>query len=171
VRLRSKYPNTSIIEQVTVHVRGFIDEPEISYTSESGYSREGVERMLLGLSPHASDDDAERLRNTSIAAGFNLVEREIAQELEIVDTFEIDQIDRQAEDGSGGFDPLIGVGKYLGQDLYIKYAQGLNQNDRDLFIEYQISDHLLLQSELRRRLDEFQGEDTYNLDLKYRIEY
>jgi hypothetical protein len=170
VRLRSQPSNTTVIEKVTVHVQGPMDEPEISFSSESGFSREGIERMLLGLSPEPAADDANRLRNTSIAAGFNLLEREVAQELDIVDTFEIEQINRTT-DGSTGFDPLIGVGKYLGQDLYIKYAQGLSQNDRDLLIEYQISDHLLLQSEIRRRLDEFQGEDTYNLDLKYRIEY
>ena len=48
---------------------------------------------------------------------------------------------------------------------------GFSQNDRDIVIEYQINNHLVLQSELRRRLDEYQGQDTYNMDLLYRFEY
>ncbi|MBK7190009.1 MAG: translocation/assembly module TamB domain-containing protein [bacterium] len=66
---------------------------------------------------------------------------------------------------------MIGVGKYIGSDLYLKYAQGVRQDDRDVLLEYQINQHLLLQSELRRRIDENQGDSTYNLDLKYRFEY
>ena len=171
VRLRSRYADNTITERITVHVSGSIFKPEISFSSESGYSQSGIERMLLGMSPYASDDDAARLTNTSISAGLNLVEREIARELNIVDTFEIAQIDRMGSDAGSGFDPLIGVGKYLGQDLYVKYAQGLDPNDRDILIEYQIGRHMLLQSEIRRRLDEYQGEDSYNFDLKYRFEY
>ncbi len=175
VRLRSKYSSSSVIERVTVLVTGPITAPELAFSSESGYPRAGIERMLLGLSPYDTENDTRRLANTSIAAGLNLVEREIAQELDIIDTFEIDQIDRQTDDGSQGFDPLIGVGKYMSlfreEDLYVKYAMGFNQTDRDIVLEYQINDYLVLQSELRRRLDEYQGEDTYNLDLLYRFEY
>jgi len=47
----------------------------------------------------------------------------------------------------------------------------VRQDDRDVLLEYQINQHLLLQSELRRRIDENQGDSTYNLDLKYRFEY
>ena len=42
------------------------------------------------------------LANTSISAGFNVLEREIARELDIFDTFEIDQIQRQRETGEPG---------------------------------------------------------------------
>ena len=140
---------------------------------ERGYSREAIQRMLLGLEPHATPDgDAGNLTASSIGAGFNLLEREIARELDIVDTFEIDQIQRRNQaTGDSGLDPLIGVGKYIGSDLYLKYAQGIRQDDRDFIVEYQINQHLLLQSEIRRRIDENQGESTYNLDFKYRFEY
>ena len=47
----------------------------------------------------------------------------------------------------------------------------MKQEDRDILVEYQINSHLLLQSEIRRRIDENQGQETYNLDLKYRFEY
>ena len=171
-RLRSQYSSNSVVEHIGVHVGGTLREPVITFTSERGYSREAIQRMLLGLEPYATPEgDSERLRNTGISAGFNVIEREIARELALFDTFEIDQIQRQRESGTTGLDPLIGVGKYIGSDLYLKYAQGLRQDDRDVVVEYQINQHLLLQSEVRRRIDENQGQPTYNLDLKYRFEY
>lgn len=171
-RLRSRYSSNTIIEHIGVHVAGTINKPIISFSSERGYSREAIQRMLLGLEPEATPEgDGARLANSSISAGFNVLEREIARELDIFDTFEIDQIQREREGGETGLDPLIGVGKYIGSDLYLKYAQGIRQDDRDFLVEYQINDHLLLQSEVRRRIDENQGQPTYNLDLKYRFEY
>ena len=171
-RLRSKYSSNSIIEHIGVLITGSLFKPVINFTSERGYSREAIQRMLLGLQPEATPEgDSGRLTNTSITAGFNILEREIARELNIFDTFEINQIQRERETGGTGLDPLIGVGKYIGSDLYLKYAQGVRQNDRDVLVEYQINNHLLLQSEIRRRIDENQGEPTYNLDLKYRFEY
>ena len=171
-RLRSEYSSNSIIEHIGVHVTGTVNKPEITFSSERGYSREAIQRMLLGLEPEATPEgDAGRLANTSISAGFNVLEREIARELDIFDTFEIDQIQRERDTGDSGLDPLIGVGKYIGSDLYLKYAQGIRQDDRDFMVEYQINSHLLLQSEVRRRIDENQGQPTYNLDFKYRFEY
>ncbi|MFN2370876.1 MAG: translocation/assembly module TamB domain-containing protein, partial [Candidatus Krumholzibacteriia bacterium] len=171
-RLRSQFSSNSVVEHIGVHVAGTLRAPVITFTSERGYSREAIQRMLLGLEPYAtSEGDTERLRNTGISAGFNVIEREIARELALFDTFEIDQIQRERETGGTGLDPLIGVGKYIGSDLYLKYAQGIRQDDRDVIVEYQINQHLLLQSEVRRRIDENQGQPTYNLDLKYRFEY
>jgi autotransporter translocation and assembly factor TamB len=91
----------------------------------------------------------------------------------VIDTFDIEQVERPQPNGTLGTAPLVGVGKYLGQDLYIKYARGLSlaQADQDLILEYQFRTHLLLQSEIRRRIDELQGDTTYSLDLKYRFEY
>ena len=171
VRLRSRSDNTGIVERITVHATGPVNAMEVSFSSESGYPREAIERMLLGLAPYPDDlSDQNALINASIGAGFNLIEREIAREFDLVDTIEIDQIQRQ-QSGSPGLDPIIGVGKYLGSDLYVKYARGLNQNDNDFVVEYQINDFLLLQGEIRTRIDEYQGEPTYNLDFKYRFEY
>lgn len=171
-RLRSQYSSNSVIEHIGVQITGSLLQPVVDFSSERGYSREAIQRMLLGLEPEATPEgDADRLANSSITAGFSLLEREIARELDLFDTFEIRQIQRQREAGNTGLDPLIGVGKYLGSDLYLKYAQGIRQDDRDFLVEYQINAHLLLQSEIRRRIDENQGEPTYNLDLKYRFEY
>lgn len=171
VRVRSQTSSQSRVEKLTVNATGPASAMTISYSSESGYPREAIERMLLGLAPYPDErGDQGALTAASIGAGFNLLEREIAREVTFLDTIEIDQIQRQEAAGVA-LDPLIGVGKYLGSDLYIKYAQGLNQNDRDLLIEYQINDLLLLQTEVRRRIDEYQGDATYNVDLKYRYEY
>jgi len=172
VRVRSQVAGQSRVERLTVHAVGPASAMSISYSSESGYPREAIERMLLGLSPYPDEQgDQGALTSASIGAGFNIIEREIAREIDVFDTIEIDQIRREQPQGGVGLDPLIGVGKYISTDLYIKYAQGLNQNDQDLLIEYQINDLLLLQTEIRRRIDEYQGDPSYNLDLKYRYEY
>ena len=119
--------------------------------------------------PHAADQlTTQDLAGTSIAAGLNLLEREIAGDLRVIDTLDINS-SRDLETGSQR--TQIGVGKYLGQDLYVKYAQSLSEPDRDLLIEYQISDHLLLQSEVSRQVEVEQASTMYNLDLKYRFEY
>ncbi len=172
-RLRFPGSSNSIIEHIGVHVTGVMSSPEVQFSSERGYSTEAIQRMLLGLEPHATPEgDSQRLANSSITAGFNMLERELAREVDFIDTIEIDQIQRQRETGAAGLDPLIGVGKYIGSDLYLKYAQGIRgTDDLDIVVEYQINRHMLLQSEIRRRLDENQGESTYNLDLKYRFEY
>jgi hypothetical protein len=174
-RMRSASSSNTTIELLGVHVSGTLAAPVVDFSSERGYSREAIQRMLLGLEPEGQGEpggDTARLASSSISAGLNLVEREIARELAVFDTFDIDQIQRENETtGSMAFDPLIGVGKYIGSDLYLKYAQGVRQDDQDVLLEYQINQHLLLQSEMRRRIDENQGDATYNLDLKYRFEY
>jgi autotransporter translocation and assembly factor TamB len=172
-RRRSEHSSNSIIERIGVNVTGTLFKPTISFTSDRGYSREAIQRMLLGLDPNVgTGTDIDRLTNSGIAAGLNILEREIAREVEIFDTFEIDQIQRESTSvGETVIDPLIGVGKYIWSDLYLKYAQGIRQDDRDFLVEYQINNHMLLQSEVRRRIDENQGQPTYNLDLKYRFEY
>jgi hypothetical protein len=170
VRLPYEGPYSSrALERITAQVNGSLEAPSVELRSESGYNRAATERLLLGLSPHAAETPTGGgLKDASIAAGFNLLEREIAAELKVFDTFDIESA--RAQD-TGQTRRLIGVGKYLGQDLYVKYAQGLSEAERDLLIEYQMSDHLLLQSEISRRLDVQQGDMTYNLDLKYRFEY
>ena len=63
------------------------------------------------------------------------------------------------------------MGKYIGRDLYVKFAQAVTDQDREVIVEYQMTDHLLLQSEISRRLNEAMGNTTYSVDLKYRFEY
>ncbi len=160
---------TRRLEKIWVDVTGSAETPVVDFRSESGYPRTNIERMLLGLSPHATDSQtSSAIQQGTMAAGFNLLEREVAAELDLVDTFDIES-GRVREDGTT--QTLIGVGKYIGRDLYIKFAQAVTDQDREVLVEYQISDHLLLQSEISRRLDEALGNTTYSVDLKWRHEY
>lgn len=157
------------LERVWISLRGPATGPTVTFESESGYPRQSIERMLLGMSPHASDSPTvNELRRGTVAAGFNLLEREVAQQLNVVDTFDIIG-GRERADGT--MQTLVGVGKYIGRDLYVRFAQAITDQDREVLVEYQISDHLLLQSEINRRLDEALGNTTYSVDLKYRFEY
>jgi hypothetical protein len=169
VRLPAPDGGSRRLEKIYVDVTGSALAPQVDFRSESGYARSNIERMLLGLSPHASDVPATAaVRQGTMAAGFNLLEREVAAELDLVDTFDIES-GRVREDGTT--QTLIGVGKYIGRDLYVKFAQAVTDQDREILVEYQINDHLLLQSEVSRRANEIIGDTTYNLDLKYRFEY
>jgi len=169
VRLPAPQDATRRLEKIYVDVTGSAMAPSVAFRSESGYARANIERMLLGLSPHATDAQTDSaIRQGTMAAGFNLLEREVAAELDLVDTFDIES-GRVREDGTTQM--LIGVGKYIGRDLYVKFAQAVTDQDREVLVEYQISDHLLLQSEITRRLDEALGNTTYSVDLKYRFEY
>jgi hypothetical protein len=169
IRLPSQDGGSRRLEKVYVDVAGTALEPVISFRSDSGYARTNIERMLLGLSPHATDTEMlAGLQTVSMSAGFNLLEREIATELDVIDTFDIISNQNRLD---GTTQTLIGVGKYIGRDLYVKVAQALTDTDREMLMEYQITDHLLLQSEMSQRQDEALGATTFSIDVKYRIEY
>ncbi len=172
-RVRLRQPDgTAIVERLTVYATGPLDKPEITYGSESGYPREAIERMLVGLAPYPdAQADQGALAQASLGAGMNLLEREIAGEIGFFDTVDLEQIQRQQAGSSLSLDPLVGLGKYIGSDFYVKAATGFNAQDLDVVVEYQINNHLLLQTEIRSRDDEYEGANTYNLDLKYRFEY
>ncbi len=169
VRLPTTDGGSRRLERIDISVTGSAMSPTVDFSSESGYARQNIERMLLGLSPHATDTQTSTVvRNQTMAAGFNLLEREVAQSLNVVDTFDIIS-GRERIDGTT--QTLIGVGKYIGRDLYVKFAQAITDTDREVLVEYQISNHLLLQSEISRRQYEALGNTTYSVDLKYRFEY
>jgi hypothetical protein len=172
-RVRLRQPDgTAIVERLTVYAAGPLDKPEITYGSESGYPREAIERMLVGLAPYPDLlADQGALAQASLGAGMNLLEREIAGEIGFFDTVDLEQIQRQQEGSSLSIDPLVGLGKYIGSDFYVKAATAFTAQDLDVVVEYQINNHLLLQTEIRSRNDEYEGANTYNLDLKYRFEY
>ncbi|MBU1073158.1 translocation/assembly module TamB, partial [bacterium] len=136
VRLPASDGGTRRLEKIWVEVTGSAMTPVVDFSSESGYARSNIERMLLGLSPHATDTQTNSaIRQGTMAAGFNLLEREVAAELDLVDTFDIES-GRVREDGTT--QTLIGVGKYIGRDLYVKFAQAVTDQDREVLVEYQI---------------------------------
>ena len=97
-----------------------------------------------------------------------MLEREIATEIDVIDTFDIISNQNRLDETT---QTMIGVGKYIGRDLYVKVVQALTDTDREMLMEYQITDHLLLQSEVSQRQDEALGTTTFSIDVKYRIEY
>ena len=169
VRLPAPDGGNRRLEKIFVDMTGSAMAPQVEFSSESGYARNNIERMLLGLSPHATDTAVTSvIQKETISAGFNILEREVAQELDLIDTFDIES-GRERVDGTT--QTLIGVGKFLGQGLYVKFAQAVTDQDREVVMEYQLTDNLLLQSEISKRQDEFLGNTTYSIDLKYRYEY
>jgi TamB, inner membrane protein subunit of TAM complex len=169
VRLPAPEGGSRRLEKINVAVTGSARAPQVEFSSESGYARNNIERMLLGLSPHATDAQTSTIiQKETLAAGFNMLEREVAQEFDFVDTFDIES-GREREDGTTQM--LIGAGWFFGQGFYIKVSQAVTDQDREAVVEYQLSDSLLLQSEISRRQGEFMGDTTYSVDLKYRYEY
>ena len=65
----------------------------------------------------------------------------------------------------------IAVGKYLANNVYLRFSQGLSITERDFFLEYQISRRLLFNTEVRRRLRENAAQTQFNVNLKFRLEY
>ena len=72
----------------------------------------------------------------------------------------------------------IAFGRYLSQDVYLKYRQGITYTtERQVDIEYRISNMFLLRSEIIRRSSRGirgksrQVTDEVNFDIKFRFEY
>jgi hypothetical protein len=72
----------------------------------------------------------------------------------------------------------IAIGKYLSEDLYLRYRQGFSlQSDQEVDIEYRISNMVIIRSEIIRHSSKlFLGQrrqvtDEINLDIKLRFEY
>ena len=73
---------------------------------------------------------------------------------------------------------MIGVGKYLWEDVYLRYRQGLTlETEREVEVEYRISNMFLIRSQIIRHSNRRyfgsvrQTADEYNLDVKFRWEY
>lgn len=142
-------------------------EPDIQLSyDDAGYSQDDLYRMLGGTS-----------LGTGVAT--TALERIINQQMTGVD-ISIDQ--RQIGDGTllgtSEQEMIIGVGKYLWQDVYMRYRQGLTwSSEQELQVEYRLSNLFLLRSEfIRNSRRGYQGRsgnlsDEFNLDVKFRWEF
>lgn len=154
------------LERVTVVVTGTFQEPSFRFQSESGYDEKTIVNLLAGVPPEGQEGVA--LQDVSVHIAGNLLEDALADQLGVIDTVDISTQEAGLEEiGSA----RIGVGKYLGNNLYLRFSSGLSIQERDLFLEYQISRRVLLTSELRRRLRENAAQTQFNVDLKFRLEY
>ena len=75
-------------------------------------------------------------------------------------------------------DMTIAIGRYLSDDLYLNYRQALRYtSEREVDIEYRISNMFLLRSEIIRHSSRGipgksrQATDEINVDIKFRFEY
>jgi hypothetical protein len=143
-------------------------EPQISLTyDEPGYSEADIWRMLGGsmFASGIATNALERMINDQMT-GF---------------TVDVEQRSVEGQAGSGSAleqETLIGVGRYLWEDVYLQYKRGLSiGSEQEVNVEYRLSNKFLLRSQFiynsRRNLAGIAGQDTdeFNLDLKYRFEY
>jgi len=143
-------------------------EPQISLAyDEPGYSEADIWNMLGGPTMFASGmatNTLERLLNAQMT-GFN-----------------VDVEQRSTEDPAGlgalEQETLIGVGRYLWEDIYFQYKRGLSGGaEQEVNVEYRLSNKFLIRSQYiynsRRNRAGIAGQNTdeFNLDLKYRFEY
>ena len=145
-------------------------EPQISLAyDEPGYSEADIWNMLGGPTMFASGmatNTLERLLNAQMT-GFN-----------------VDVEQRSIDDQRRGLgvapeqETLIGVGRYLWEDIYFQYKRGLSVgSEQEVNVEYRLSKKFLIRSQYiynsRRNRAGITGQNTdeFNLDLKYRFEY
>ncbi len=143
-------------------------EPQISLTyDEPGYSEADIWRMLGG---------------SMFASGMatNALERVVNEQMTGF-TVDVEQRSVESQAGPGGTteqETLIGVGRYLWEDVYLQYKRGLSiGSEQEVNVEYRLSNKFLLRSQFiynsRRNRAGIAGQNTdeFNLDLKYRFEY
>lgn len=162
---RYREGSTNELERVTVFLTGTFSDMRTRFESESGYDEETLVRLLAGFS---EDPSQNALADTGFKAGLNFIERSIAQEIRGIDTLDIETESASLSEAER---TRVAVGKYLSPDLYLRYSQGLSISERELFLEYQMTRQLRLSSELGTRLQGGGSSTTFNVDLKYRVEY
>jgi hypothetical protein len=159
-------------------------EPSIVLSYDTaGYSQSDLWKMLggqvvvgdAGLTPGSGFDAGGAAQN--IAS--NYLERILNTQMQ---DLTIDVESRTRTGGSVGHngerEMSIAVGRYLSEDVYLKYRQGITYTtEREVDIEYRISNMFLLRSEIIRRSSRGipgksrQAADEINFDIKFRFEY
>ncbi|UCG52958.1 MAG: translocation/assembly module TamB domain-containing protein, partial [Candidatus Latescibacterota bacterium] len=159
-------------------------EPEITLSySEPGYSEADIWAMLGGqVVPGGSaftGEGAWDAGETASSLASNYLERMLnAQMSDYTIAVESRPVGRTSGTPTGENELSIAVGRYLSQDLYLNYRQGLRiSSAREIDIEYRLSNMLLLRSEIIRHSQKGlygksrQTTDEINFDIKFRFEY
>ena len=157
-------------------------EPQLSLSyDDPGYSETDIWRMLGGtdVSGEAGGTSSWDASKAVLGLGGNYLGKVLNDQMSGV-TIEVETrtLSSDQRTGAAEHEMVIGVGKYLWQDLYLRYRQGLTlTTDREVEIEYRISNMFLLRSEVirhaQRRVvaNSRQSTDEFNLDVKFRFEY
>lgn len=156
------------LEEITARMTGTFAEPELSFTSKSGYDDTSILRLLAGLQPTDTTGSTNAAGTLGMRAGFSVLERALAQEMTGIDTLEIVTTESAVDDVSS---TRIAFGKYLTESVYLRYAQGFTAGERDILLEYQMSRRTLISGEVTSRIREAGSEDEFNVDFKWRIRY
>jgi hypothetical protein len=161
-------------------------EPTIALSYDSpGYSETDLWKMLGGQvvtgDPWlASTGAVGAATGTAQNLASNYLERILsAQMRDVTVDVESRPVDQAGGTTAGDRELVIGVGRYVGEDLYLNYRQGLTTSSaREVNVEYRLSNMLLLRSEIIRHQGpkgipgkSRQSTDEINFDLKFRIEY
>ncbi|MFH1755770.1 MAG: translocation/assembly module TamB domain-containing protein, partial [Candidatus Latescibacterota bacterium] len=158
-------------------------EPQATLTyDEPGYSETDIWKMLGGtyVSP-ANGQGGDTWDAAGAAQGIatNYLERILnAQMTDVTIDVETGAVGGRSYSSVGEGELSIAVGKYLSEDLYLRYRQGISwRSEREVDIEYRISNMIIIRSEIIRHSGkQFIGQrrqatDEINLDIKLRYEY
>jgi hypothetical protein len=158
-------------------------EPEASLSfDEPGYSETDIWKMLGGtyVSPTASEGgDSWDAAGAAQGIATNYLERMLnAQMTDVTIDVESRAPGGRSFSSTGEREMSIAIGKYLSDDLYLRYRQGISiRSDQEVDIEYRISNMVIIRSEIIRHSDKMflgqrkQATDEINLDIKLRWEY
>ncbi|MFQ5510437.1 MAG: translocation/assembly module TamB domain-containing protein [Candidatus Krumholzibacteriia bacterium] len=159
-------------------------EPVIALSYDApGYSQSDLWKMLggqvvagdAGLMPGSAFDAGGAAQNLAS----NYLERILnAQMQDMTVDVETRTRHRGTLGGNGEREMSIAFGRYLSEDVYLKYRQGITYTtEREVDIEYRISNMFLLRSEIIRHSSRGitgksrQTADEINFDIKFRLEY
>jgi hypothetical protein len=141
-------------------------EPEIQLSSDQpGYYESDLWRMLGG---------------EDIAGGLaaNTLEKLLNQQMSGVTVYVDHRATSRGTSGDLENEMMIGVGRYLWQDLYLTYRQGLTlTGDQAVEVEYRLRKMIYIRSGIIRHSNPrllgnvVRSTDEYNLDVKFRWEY
>lgn len=159
------------------------EEPKITLSySEPGYSEADIWAMLGGqvvTGAAIGDEGSWNAGETATSLATNYLERILnAQMSDMTVAVESSPARQAGMTGSDESAVTIAVGRYLSDDLYLNYRQGLRVTSaRQIDVEYRLSNMLLLRSEIIQHSQKgLQGKsrqatDEINFDLKFRWEY
>jgi hypothetical protein len=158
-------------------------EPTVTLNyDEPGYSETDIWKMLGGGYVTGADQTGEGswdATSTTQGIASNYLERFLSEQMTNL-TIEVETRapGNRYHSVDSDHEMSIAVGKYLSEDLYFKYRQGLSiGSSQAVDIEYRLSNMLIIRSEIIRHTDKLyldqrsQVTDEINLDIKFRFEY
>jgi hypothetical protein len=173
-------------EKIEVVVNGYMDNVDVSATSESGWSETQIFealtlRRVSGPGEEVSEQAfAQALLQSWGMALLNRFGSDVARELRL-DRFGI-EVDDGAANGNLILSTRVTFGKYVTDNVYLQYTEslgslygntenlkqrGLDEPERRLQVEYRLSDKFTVEGETGT----VRGLGYFDVDLKFRYGY